>query len=68
MSFGVGDLVRLKSGGQLMTVEAVHGDNVECVWHEKVKGKTEVGRSTFAAATLEKASKPTIGPLYVGRG
>lgn len=67
MSFQVGDRIRLKSGGQPMVVEAVNGDNVSCVWHEKVRGRTELARDTYLAATLEPAPKPTIGVIKVGR-
>jgi len=28
----VGNLVRLKSGGPLMTVAAVNGDQISCIW------------------------------------
>jgi uncharacterized protein YodC (DUF2158 family) len=67
MPFQVGDRVRLKSGGQAMVVEAVNGDNISCVWHEKVRGRTESGRDTYLAATLEPAPKPGIGVVMVGR-
>jgi uncharacterized protein YodC (DUF2158 family) len=67
VQFEVGDIVRLKSGGQPMTVEGIDADYVECVWHEKVKGKTETSRDRFSAATLEKAAKPGIGVIRVGR-
>jgi len=50
--FAVGDVVQLKSGGDVMTVEKIEGDNVFCVWsHDK-----KVERDTFVAATLEKYS------------
>lgn len=35
--FEVGDVVRLKSGGGLMVIQAIRGegdDHAECVWHE----------------------------------
>jgi uncharacterized protein YodC (DUF2158 family) len=46
----VGDAVRLKSGGQPMTVEAVRSENsVECVWM-RPDGKIE--RCVFSALSL----------------
>lgn len=73
MSFSPGDLVRLKSGGPLMTVEQVgklshtEEDAVWCVWFEKVGSKQTVQRDTFAPALLEKSQKPGAGPFYVTR-
>jgi uncharacterized protein YodC (DUF2158 family) len=32
--FEPGDVVQLNSGGTLMTVEAVNGDSITCVWHD----------------------------------
>ena len=32
MAFAPGDVVILKSGGQQLTVVAVEGDSVECIW------------------------------------
>lgn len=48
--FAVGDVVQLKSGGELMTVEAADGKNISCVWSQNKK----VERGTFIAATLDK--------------
>lgn len=47
--FSVGDRVRLKSDGPIMTVEKVRGDTVTCVWFD---GKKAQDRK-FPAATLE---------------
>ncbi|MDO8071482.1 DUF2158 domain-containing protein [Janthinobacterium sp. SUN176] len=49
-AFKVGDVVILRSGGELMTVEAVDGADIDCVWSQSKK----VERSTFVAATLSK--------------
>ena len=49
--FNVGDIVKLKSGGPEMTVEDVGEDAISCVWF----ADTEIGRSKFLEATLEKA-------------
>lgn len=35
--YKVGDLVRLKSGGSIMVIQAMRGEgdnHAECVWHE----------------------------------
>lgn len=49
--FKVGDTVRLKSGGPLMTVSvAQHDDDTWCTWFDE-RGKRE--EATFNAATLE---------------
>jgi uncharacterized protein YodC (DUF2158 family) len=47
-----GDLVRLRSGGPLMTVDGVKGDQVECVWTDLNNGKPD--DATFPADMLQK--------------
>jgi len=61
-SFSVGDVVQLKSGGEPMTVEEVHGNDVSCVWFEGKKDH----RQTFIAATL-KPHKRAVGFVQVSR-
>jgi uncharacterized protein YodC (DUF2158 family) len=46
-----GDLVRLRSGGPLMTVDAITDDQVECVWTGE-NGETDDAR--FPAKMLQK--------------
>lgn len=47
-----GDVVQLKSGSDLMTVERVSGDGlVHCVWFD---GKNTIHTHSFPAGTLEK--------------
>lgn len=64
IEFKPGDLVQVKSGGPIMTVEqagklAMLGeDTVWCVWFEKVGNKQVAQKETFAPAVLEKAEKP----------
>jgi uncharacterized protein YodC (DUF2158 family) len=53
MEFNVGDLVKLKSGGPLMTVSEVDGDEVTCVWFPQAD-YSELREADFADATLEK--------------
>jgi uncharacterized protein YodC (DUF2158 family) len=57
MELKVGDLVKLKSGGPVMTVVDVDGDEVTCVWfpsddHRKLR------EDDFNDATLEKVEGP----------
>lgn len=62
--FKPGDLVRVKSGGPIMTVEQVgktamlEEDAVWCVWFEKVGNKQVAQKDTFAPVVLEMAEKP----------
>jgi len=70
-TFEPGDLVRLKSGGPLMTVEQVgqlnmtNEDAVWCVWSEDVGKRKVIQRETFAPVVLEKAKKSSIGVMVV---
>jgi uncharacterized protein YodC (DUF2158 family) len=73
MEFKEGDLVQLRSGGPVMTVEQV-GDRamtgeatVWCVWFEKVGNKRIAQRETFSPGTLDKAEKPGIAFISLGR-
>jgi uncharacterized protein YodC (DUF2158 family) len=57
----LGDVVKLNSGGEAMTVEEIDGEDVSCVWFE---GK-RVQRGTFGAAVLTKYVRPPIGAAIV---
>jgi len=57
--FVVGDVVRLKSGGESMTIEEIDGDDISCVWFEK----KNLQRQTFGSATLKKYVRPPIGVM-----
>ena len=59
--FKLGDTVRLKSGGPLMTIEGVgqYGfgeteNTVKCVWFESNKGQQSKKEDTFLPALLTK--------------
>jgi uncharacterized protein YodC (DUF2158 family) len=57
MELKVGDLVKLKSGGPVMTVVDVDEDEVTCVWfpsndHRKLR------EADFETVTLEKVEGP----------
>lgn len=56
MEFTVGDTVMLKSGGEVMTVESVSEDLIDCVWFNGKK----VERSAFLPQTL-KPFEQTFG-------
>lgn len=58
-----GDVVKLKSGGEKMTIEEIDGDGyISCVWFEG----SQIQRGRFAAATLQKY-KPVTGSIGVSR-
>ena len=51
----IGDLVRLKSGGQIMTVHNLTGnDKVSCIWHD-CDGRFQ--EATIDKRALSKASQ-----------
>lgn len=51
VQFGRGELVRLRSGGPMMTVSAVKGDQVKCVWTDDGGQPAD---ATFLADVLQK--------------
>ncbi|WP_121903655.1 YodC family protein [Sphingomonas sp. PP-CE-3A-406] len=57
MSFKPGDVVRLKSGGEKMTVESLSDELVHCVWFVDKK----VQRESFEGATLKEYVAAAIG-------
>jgi uncharacterized protein YodC (DUF2158 family) len=48
-----GDLVRLRSGGPLMTVEGVKGDQVDCYWTDPNSG--QMSAQSFPIYVLQKS-------------
>jgi uncharacterized protein YodC (DUF2158 family) len=46
-----GDLVRLRSGGPLMTVDGIKGDQVDCYWTD---GNDQINADTFPIYVLRK--------------
>lgn len=73
MQFEPGDLVRLKSGSSLMTVESVGPGQytedvmVNCVWTEQKSGRQEIMRDCFSPVVLEKSEKRKASSTKVGR-
>lgn len=74
MHWQAGDVVTLKSGGPLMTVESVGGvatpgqETVFCVWSEPVSSRLVIQRGTFSPAVLERGRKPEPLARGVSRG
>ena len=54
--FEVGDTVQLKSGGPIMTVEALMGVDIFCTWFDEQK---QLQREEFDSAVLKKFRLPT---------
>jgi uncharacterized protein YodC (DUF2158 family) len=52
-----GDLVRIRSGGPLMTVQAVQGDQVETGWATE---DGQMASGTFNVAYLIKMEEPAV--------
>jgi len=73
MSFELGDVVELKSGGPRMTVEQVGKsgmtgeETVWCVWFEKVGNRQLRQDATFKPTSLQKSSSHAIGSISLGR-
>jgi uncharacterized protein YodC (DUF2158 family) len=61
--FTVGDVVRLKSGGHLMTVAAIDEGSVTCDW--SVRG--DIKSKSFPAAALEEAAPPPSLEAMLGK-
>lgn len=52
--FKAGDVVRLNSGGPIMTIQEVEGDQVFCVWFDKTKQM----HGRFPAVTIKLYTPP----------
>ncbi|WP_156437888.1 DUF2158 domain-containing protein [Bradyrhizobium valentinum] len=50
-----GDLVRLRSGGPLMIVDTIRGDQVDCYWAD---GNGQINAETFPIYTLRELNPP----------
>lgn len=57
--FSVGDVVRLKSGSERMTVESVRGNLVDCVWFGVFREESRGGDGGPFRAGVS-GSEPTI--------
>lgn len=74
MEFAPGDLVQMKSGGPVMTVERIGKDErtgenaISCTWFEKVGNRQDLQRSTFNPVVLEKYKRQSgISTMRVER-
>lgn len=55
MNFKKGDIVRLKSGGPLMTVGDIAQERVECFWFNHVSSEWTVQSYVFRQELLKSA-------------
>lgn len=56
--FNVGDVVKLRSGGPVMTIKAYLGDDeFSCIWFDK---GPFIQLGTFPAKTLKIVADPTL--------
>jgi len=69
--FKLGDLVQLKSGGPMMTVDYIgphmaggSRDEALCSWFEETKGKRERKKDWFELVTLRKVNPNERGPGF----
>ena len=65
MQFKPGDVVTLKSGGPLMTVESIGTSGevaILCVWSEPVSSRQVIQRGTFAPVVLEHGRRGQEAP------
>ncbi|MDX7950488.1 DUF2158 domain-containing protein [Lichenihabitans sp. Uapishka_5] len=70
MAFKVGDVVRLKSGGPLMTVQvAAAAGGYECAWFNRSDGTYTLAWNAFVEATLQPYPKEAeTGAQHFGEG
>jgi uncharacterized protein YodC (DUF2158 family) len=61
MAFQTGDVVALKSGGPLMTIQEMAEDGAHCVWFDQGAPRY----ATFPASTVDKKSD---SPFAANRG
>ena len=61
MELKVGDTVRLKSGGPLMTIESIEDKKAFCNWFSN----DELKNGTFNIETLEKEDENDLGMYSV---
>ena len=61
MELKVGDTVRLKSGGPLMTIESIEDNRAFCNWFSN----DELKNGTFNVETLEKEDENDLGMYSV---
>jgi uncharacterized protein YodC (DUF2158 family) len=61
--FKVGDVVRVKSGGNLMTVVSIDQGSVTCDW--SVRG--DIKSKSFPSAALEEAAPPPSLEAMLGK-